>query len=208
MADEPTTPVEAEAPPLPPTIHEAQSEEAEMKFFTRALIEMGQSQDAATLNRHEELWDEACDRYFQHLEALKDTLPPGLRQRVDQYYLHDAVIRGMGQRGSSLVIVLQLETPPESLLIFTYDLVDPPVIDQAALASQFSSLASLVDWQYDEIEPSAGDPPTWEQSILFSNGWEVRLHFRDVRIEEVQPLLPVPRNGLVMPLPAGFSQSA
>ena len=38
-----------------------------MKFFTPALIEMGQSHNAAILNQHEELWDEACERYASGL---------------------------------------------------------------------------------------------------------------------------------------------
>jgi len=37
----------------------------------------------------------------------------------------------------------------------------------------------------------------WWQSILFSNGWEVNLHFRAVRVEEADALLPAPRNGAV-----------
>ncbi len=135
-------------------------------------------------------------------------MPPGLRQRVDRYYLHDAVIRGMGQRGRSFVIVLQLDTPPQSLLLFTYELVEDPVIDQAGLAPENCSTGGFVDWQYDEIERVEGEPPTWAQSILFGNGWEVRLHFRDVRIEEVQALLPMPRNGSVLPLTTGIPQSA
>ena len=51
-----------------------------------------------------------------------------------------------------------------------------------------------MDWQYDEIEMAEGEPPTWWQSILFSNGWEVNLHFRTVRVEEADALLPAPRN--------------
>ena len=105
-----------------------------MNYFTRELIESGQSKDPAILNRHEELWDEACERYFKRLDNLKGGMPPGLRQLVDNYYLHDAVIRGMGQRNRSFLLVIQLDTPPESLLTFVYDLVEEPVIDKAALA--------------------------------------------------------------------------
>jgi hypothetical protein len=64
-----------------------------------------------------------------------------------------------------------------------------------------------VDWLYDEIEKVDGRPPTWRQSILLSNGWEVTLHFRDVKVEEVQAILPVPRNGAIS-LSSGLSQPA
>ena len=56
-----------------------------------------------------------------------------------------------------------------------------------------------MDWQYDEIEMVEGEPPTWRQSILLSNGWEVTLPFRDVRVEEAEALLPPPRNGAAAP---------
>ena len=140
---------------------------------------------------------------------------PGLRQHAStSSYLHDAVIRRPCGQARPFVRHrdLQLDTPPESLLLFTYDLIEDPVIDPAALAPELGSPGGFVDWQYTtEIERVEGDPqpPTWAQSILFGNGWEVRLHFRDVRVEEVQALLPIPRNGSpVLPLPASIPQSA
>jgi hypothetical protein len=114
---------------------------------------------------------------------------------VDRYYLHDAVVRGMGQEDRKFLIMLQLDTPPQSLLTFSYDLAEDPVIDRSALPAELCAPGSLVDWQHDEIERIPGEPATWAQSILFSNGWEVRLLFRDVQVQEVQPLIPAPRNG-------------
>jgi hypothetical protein len=55
-----------------------------------------------------------------------------------------------------------------------------------------------VEWQYDEIEKIPGEPPTWRQSILLSNGWEVVIHFRDLKVEEMQALLPSPGNGVLL----------
>lgn len=40
-----------------------------------------------------------------------------------------------------------------------------------------------------------GAPPTWRQSILLSNGWQLTLHFRDIQVQEVEALLPAPKNG-------------
>ena len=161
-----------------------------MKHFTRELIEMGRSREHAILNRQEELWDEACDRYFGQLDAIKDEMPPGLRRLVDGYYLHDAAVRGMGQRGRTFLVVLHLDTPPRSLLTLSYELVEDPMIDRTALPPELSARGGSVDWQHDEIERVPGEPPTWAQSVLLSNGWEVRLHFRDVQVQEVQSLLP------------------
>ena len=67
-------------------------------------------------------------------------------------------------------------------------------MSRTALPAAFCGTGAIVDWQYDEIEMVPGEPPTWRQLILLNNGWEVTLHFRDVQVQEVQPVLPVPRN--------------
>jgi hypothetical protein len=168
-----------------------------MKYFTPELIAQGQSTDDKVVTQAEEAWDQVSDRYFAYLDSIKASMPPGLRRRVDEYYLHDAVIQAMSLQGGKFVIVLQLDPPPQSLLTLTYDLVEEPVILRQAPAAGNCSVAT-VEWQYDEIELSDGTPAVWEQSILLSNGWEVKLHFRDVVVQEAQAILPVPRE----PLPA------
>jgi hypothetical protein len=163
-----------------------------MKYFTPELIVQGQAHDDAALNRHEEEWDQVCERYEAYLDTIRPHFPPGIRHIFDNYYLHDALIQGMGQQGRLFVIVLQLDTPPQSLLTFQYDLVEDPVILRDGLPAELRCTGTIVDWQYDEVEMVVGDPPAWRQSILLNNGWEVRLHFRDLRVQEVQALIPAP----------------
>jgi hypothetical protein len=169
-----------------------------MKYFTPDLIARGQSNDSHVLDEVEVLWDNQCDSYQSHLRSLQKDLPPGLRHILDNYYLHDAKIQGMGQRNDAFVVVLQLDPPPQSLLTFTYHLLEEPSIVMA-LAETARGKGSVVEWWYDEIDKVAGQPPTWRQSILLSNGWEVSLHFQDVQVEEVQAILPAPRNGAALP---------
>ncbi len=163
-----------------------------MKLFTPDLMARYGSDDPALWEPADAEWEDRAERYRAYLDSIKATLPPGLRHILDSYYLHDAVVRGLGQRERSFVIVLQLDTPPHSLLTFTYELLDDPAIDKEALPQDLRSTGDHVDWQYDEIEQIAAAPPSWRQSILFSNGWEVQLHFRDVRVEEAHALIPVP----------------
>jgi hypothetical protein len=163
-----------------------------MKYFTPDLIARGQSEDSRVLNEVEALWDERCDQYNAYLASIRDELCPGLRCIEDNYYLQDAKVPGMGCREGTFVIVLQLDTPPHSLLTLNYELVEPLRINPHELPESARSRGEVVEWQYDEIEKASGTPPTWKQSILLSNGWEVAVHFRDVRIDEMQPLLPVP----------------
>jgi hypothetical protein len=164
-----------------------------MKYFTQDLIVRGQGVDKVS-KEVEDLWDENCARYVAYLDSVRDRLPPGLRQRINGYYLHDAVIQGMGRQDHSFVIIVQLDTPPQSIISFTYDLVSEPVLQKDTLPPDLRGTGAIVDWQYDEIEMVPGDPPTWRQAILFSNGWELVLHFRDVHVQEVQAIIPAPRN--------------
>jgi hypothetical protein len=178
-----------------------------MKYFTPERIARYGSEDSAAWHAAEKEWEAAGDRYVAYLDTVRPEFPAGLRKIDESYYLHDAVIRGMGQEGRSFVIVLQLDTPPHSLLTFTYDLVDDPVIDREALPADYRSTGPVVDWQYDEIERVPGEPVTWRQSILLSNGWEVRLHFRDVKVQEAQAILPAPQTAITAPLAPPISQA-
>ncbi len=80
-----------------------------MNYFTQDLIIRGQSNDDKVLNEVEAQWDANCERYVAYLDSVRDRLPPGLRRRLDNYYLHDAVIRGMGRQRNSFVIIVQLD---------------------------------------------------------------------------------------------------
>jgi hypothetical protein len=166
-----------------------------MKYFIPELIVMGQSNDDHVLTEQDRLWEQAGDRYVAYLDGVRPHFPPGLRQIDQRYYLHDAIIHGMGRRDQFFVIILQLDTPPQSILTFTYDLVDDPLIVKGALPPEACGTGPMVAWQYNEIEIVPGPPPTWRESLLLSNGWELTLHFRDVQVEEAQAVLPAPRNG-------------
>jgi hypothetical protein len=180
-----------------------------MKYFTPELIVAYGADDPATWKEAEARWDAVCKQYDEHLQSLRAEFPPGLRRIEDSYALHDAVIRGMGRREGAFFIMLQLDAPPQTLLTCTYALVSDPVIKPDVLPPEYRSTGRQVDWQYDEVERADGHPPpTWRQSILLSNGWEICLHFRDVQVEELQSLLPAPP-GSAASLPAtGLPQSA
>jgi hypothetical protein len=164
-----------------------------MKYFTPELILMGQSEDDHVLDEQEQLWEKSGDRYVAYLDTVRPHFTPGLRQIDEGYYLHDSVIRGLGRRGNSFVMILQLDTPPQSILTFTYDLVEEPVIAKGVLPPEFCGTGNIVSWQYNEIEMVPGTPPTWRESLLLDNGWELTLHFRDVQVQEVEAILPASR---------------
>lgn len=178
-----------------------------MKYFTPELIVAYGSDDPANWKQAESQWDAACTQYNAVLASLKSSFPPGLRCIEEGYSLHDAVIRGMGRRQQAFVIVLQLDPPPQHLLTLTYDLVEEPIIRQDVLPADYRSTGDHIDWQYDEIEKASEQPLTWRQSVLLSNGWQIMLHFHDIRVEEAQALIPPPRESASAQPAAGIPQS-
>lgn len=160
-----------------------------MKHFTPerylALQNFSQSaMDAADAN-----WEEAVDRYESYLETIRPEMPEAVRQLLDGFYLHDARVLSMGRRGDNFAIVLQLDVPPNDLLTIVYNLAGPPEIDEQAFPTQ----GLVPEWLHEEIELAGeGDKKHFVHSILFSNGWEVRLPFRDVQMTTFYPMFPYP----------------
>jgi hypothetical protein len=168
-----------------------------MKYFTPELLLRYGADEPGTYQPATEEWDQACQRYTSYIDSVKGQMTPGLRKIDESYFLHDAKIRAMGKQGRSFLITVQLDNPPHPLVTFTCELMDEPVINTTALPFELRSTGHVIEWQYDELELLAGEPPTWSWSILLSNGWEVKLYLRDVQVQELQAMIPVPQNGQV-----------
>jgi hypothetical protein len=177
-----------------------------MKYFTPELIARNQVDDNAIQNEVEAIWDLRIEEYDRYLAGVKHLFTPGLKLVADGYYLHDADVHAIGRSGDQLVFVLQFDTVQRTLLVLRYQLVEEPRIDHDALP-EVARIGGGPMWQYDEVELVEGDPPTWRQSILLSNGWEVTLHFRDVLVEEIEAILPAPRQSSFS-APADLPQTA
>jgi hypothetical protein len=190
-----------------------------MKYFTPALIVMGQSTDEDVLDEQDRLWFEAGERYSRYLAQVRKGFPKGLRRLFSRYYLHDAVIHRIGQNDKFFRIDLQLDTPPRSLLTFRYRLLRPAEVCKEALPPEVRARGAEVDWLYDEVERLSVEEvlaspvaaawvkdewlaqaesfdekpgsvwPFWVHRILLRNGWELTLSFHDVAIEEYENLL-------------------
>lgn len=163
-----------------------------MKYFTPDLMARNQSEDNAVQNEVEAIWEVRIEEYDRYLAGVKHLFTPGLKMVFDGYYLHDADVHGIARHGDQLVFFIQFDTVQRTFLVLRYDLVEEPRIDRDALPD-VARIGGLPMWQYDEVELVGGDPPTWRHSILLSNGWEMTLHVRDVQAEELDALLPGPR---------------
>jgi len=158
-----------------------------MKYFTPDLIARGQSADPQITDEVEQQWDAAITNYQAELEATRPSMPPGLRRFDEEWSLHDAAIRAISIRDDRLTIVLQSDAPARSMLTVTFDLLDTPQVDRDALPEFVRSGDGTALWMYEEVEQTKGG---WRMRILLSNGWELAISFRDLKVETSQPLWP------------------
>jgi hypothetical protein len=163
-----------------------------MNFFTRERYLALQERGDEAMDAADAAWAEAVARYDAYLQSIRPEMPEAVRELVDGFHLHDARVLSMGRRGDTLVISLQLDVPPSELLTITYTLAGTPQLDQGLFP--WATPGAAPTWLYEEIElVREGERSHFVHSILFSNGWEVRLPFREVRVATAYPTFPAPR---------------
>jgi hypothetical protein len=165
-----------------------------MKYFTRERYLALQNFQDDAMDAADADWEAAMAAYEKQLQSTRPEMHESVRQLLDGFYLHDARVLSMGQRGDAFVISLQLDVPPHDLLTITYTLVGPPEVHQQAFS--WVKNPYVADWLYDEVELiDDGQRKHFVHSVLFSNGWELKLSFRDVQTTTAFPLMPHPRSG-------------
>jgi hypothetical protein len=176
-----------------------------MQYFTPELVVRLQNlQDRAALTE----WDAAAERYAAALRHVLPQFPGPLRKVASEAILHDAEVLSIFQSGTNLSITLQPELDESHLLVLAYTLVEDPRLDTAAFSEQYRTEYSA--WMYDEFslgEPIArlparqrkgaaqqnGRVPVYCHDILFSNGWELFLRFRQFKVTRPRRILPASR---------------
>jgi hypothetical protein len=163
-----------------------------MNYFTRERYLALQDRGDDALDAADAAWAEAVARYDASLQTIRPEMPESVRELLDGFYLHDARVLSMGRRGETFVISLQLDVPPNELLTITYSLAGAPEIKQELFP--WATAAAAPEWLYEEIElVREGNQSHFVHSILFNNGWEVRLPFREVHLATAYPTFPYPR---------------
>src|SRR3954452_9625374 len=137
-----------------------------MEYYTPGLIARGQSDDDDVLDEQSRLWEDAAARYVAYLDTVRGQVPAGLKHIGNSYYLHDATALSIGRRGTAFVLVLQLDTPPRSILTFTYDLLSEPAIEEGALPPLARMECDPPLWLYNELERVEAGPGGWRKSLL------------------------------------------
>jgi hypothetical protein len=176
-----------------------------MKYFTPDLIERLGCTAAAVAGAAQEEWEGALQRYESYLKSVGAELPKHIRE-FSELLLHDAIIWSIVQQQDQLIMVLRKDIPPQNVLILTYFLTQEPIVDKNALPA--CCRGPVMDFQYDELEiMSENDRKIYSQSILFGNGWEMRLCFHDVQVSSASPVYPLSDTVLV-PVAATAAKSA
>jgi hypothetical protein len=168
-----------------------------MKYFTWQRDLALQNFESAAMAAADADWEAAVDQYEAYLDTIRPELPESVRQLLDGFYYHDARVLSMGRRGDVFVITLQLAVPPNDLLTIVYTLEGTPELSKHPVAGAANEVPL---WQYEELELIRGDGRShFVHSILFENGWELRVPFREVQLTTAYPLFPLPR---MQPAPA------
>jgi hypothetical protein len=164
-----------------------------MKYFTRERYLAMQNFQEDAMDAADADWQAAVNTYENYLQTIRPELSETVRQLLDGFYLHDARVLSMGQRGDSFVISLQLDVPPNDLLTITYTLAGPPEVRKETFP--WVKDPHSVAWLYEEVALIHQEQQKhFVHSILFSNGWEIRLPFCDVQTTTAFPLLPHSRS--------------
>jgi hypothetical protein len=185
-----------------------------MKYFTPDLIErFGSEDDAVALAAQEEL-EQRSEAYAQALRGIEPQLPPRLREMQQRFYLHDArvmtpLVPGRtdlaGPVGPEMVgipitptaaeprrwpafsIMLHLDAPPREFLVLHYRWAMVEEVRRFWLPRD--EVCPYLEWQYDEVElAESGQGIEFSHSILFTNGFELRLRFADFDFATLKPL--------------------
>lgn len=161
-----------------------------MKYFTPDLLaRFGSAEEAVADTAHEE-WEQRQEAYLEHLAAIRPQLPESVRTVLDQFCLHDARLLTIGTDSAKLSLSLQLDAPRNHGLWLEYQLLDK--VKRATHPSLVEGDTPL-EWLYDEIDLASSYPaPAFTHSILLTNGWELQLVFRALRVENFQRIIAFP----------------
>jgi hypothetical protein len=165
-----------------------------MKYFTPELLERVASLDDDVADDAQDEWERAIVRSNRHWQKIKKAFPAAVRRfEEDHVCLHDAQVLRMGRDGDTFVMVLEMEPPSRNLVVLTFTLDGEPEIDPRALPAQREH--EFVTWLYEEWDLDRGKRCRFD--VLLSNGWSVRLCFREFQYLILPPILPA-RDGQVL----------
>lgn len=167
-----------------------------MRYFTRDLYRRCRSTDESVLNAACTEWEQANEAYERHLAAIEPDFPPHLREFAG-LLLHDAKVQSIARQGKQLILVLRKDIPPRDLVILCYELDREPIVEPFADAP--ADWNRPTTYQFDELDIVYEEKSKlYSQSIVFANGWLMRLLFQDVQTTVAQSMYPTDVSGSLL----------
>jgi hypothetical protein len=161
-----------------------------MKFFTPDLLQRGDSLEDDVADAASEEWERALGRYRRRWRAIRSALPKAAQRFHDERIcLHDAQVLSVARDEDRLLILLEPEPPARTTVVLTFLLDGDPVIDPEALPDR--GARTFVTWMYEEWDVDRQKRCTFE--VLLTNGWSIKLRFRDFQYQIAERLFPAPR---------------
>jgi hypothetical protein len=172
-----------------------------MRYFTPELLAEGNTADADAVAQVDEAWEEAAERYAQHLAAIEGSLPESLRSFHRDCCLHDAEVygpakimppngNGTAAAGDVTLIARRGDAcgpdATRALIILHYRALTDPIISRPTESEAFETSKPL--WLYEEVDIVS--PGVYSHEILLSDGRVVKIVFRDFYYE-VAPVIGV-----------------
>jgi hypothetical protein len=181
-----------------------------MKYFTAEMyVRFNEVPDDESDAAHEE-WELAGRRYERRYKKIAPQLPEELRRFHDEQCLHDADVVGPALLSTHLypwnsrdvtIVAQQINTLipqfKNTLAILQYAVTEPPVVEQPLRSAVFSDVQPI--WLYDEID--LVEPGVFSHEILISNGFVVKLRFREFHYHIARLLIPSANGDAVQPAP-------
>jgi len=142
---------------------------------------LARAQDEKTVDAASDEWEKALERYTEHLRAIWPKLPRSARRLARRVNLHDAVtlLVGIKEASTKAMILLHLDEPGDQTFVILYDLLKKMEWFDHSSLTKTASGGDHPLWLYDEFDVvEENDIKYFTHSILFSNGWELKLSFR------------------------------
>lgn len=157
-----------------------------MKYFTPEMYARGNSSDEAEARGVEEEWERALRRYERRWRKIRAAFPQAVHNFDEAgVCLHDAEVLHLARQRERLVMVLQLGPPSQTLVILLFTLTKDPVITTDVLPESVATRRPV--WLYEEFDLDPRGHFCF--NLLLSNGWEIRLRFRDFQFLIGQEIL-------------------
>jgi hypothetical protein len=168
-----------------------------MKYFTPELFGRFCSPDEDISYEAHHEWDQAIVRYRRRWQRIKSHFPESVRRFEDSSIcLHDAQVLTIGRTGETFVMVMELDPPFQDIVVLTFTLNGEPEIDPAALPD--SEPSTYVWWMYEEFDLDRRK--NYSLEVLLSNGWLVKVPFREFQYVLVQKIFSATRGNATQAL--------